>query len=89
MYVRDSVVVCLSFYLSLLCSLFLSLSRSFSPSPSLSFSLSLSFPLSLSPIGFFGVWFRVFGVCRLGRTDSFGDVRQEEWERRVLLVIIT
>mmetsp|Transcript_41997 Transcript_41997/g.61718 ORF Transcript_41997/g.61718 Transcript_41997/m.61718 type:complete len:83 (+) Transcript_41997:625-873(+) len=49
----------------------------------------LSFPLSLSPIGFFGVWFRVLGVCRLERTDSFGDVRQEEWERRVSLVIIT
>jgi len=45
------------------CSLFLSLSHSFSPSPSLSFSLCLSFPLSLSPIGFFGVWFSVLGVC--------------------------
>jgi len=82
-----TLLVSLSFSL-LWCSLFLDVSRSFCPSPSLSFSLFLVFPLSLSPIGCFGVWFRVLAVCRLERTDSFVDVSQEEWERRVSLVII-
>jgi len=81
------MLVSLAFSL-LCCSLFLAVSRSFCLSPSLSFSLLLACPLSLSPIGCFVVMFRVLGVARLERTDSFGDVRQEEWERRVLLVII-
>ena len=87
MYVPVSVDVGLSFFLSLLL-LSLSCCLSLILSVPLSFSLFLSFPLSLSPIGCFGVWFRVLGVCRLERTDSFGDFRQEEWERRVSLVII-
>ena len=89
MYVPVSVDVGLSCFLSLVL-LSLSCCLSLILSVPLSFFLSLScFPsLSLSPIGCFGVWFRVLGVCRLERTDSFGDVRQEEWERRVSLVII-
>ena len=75
--------VSLSLFLFLALSIFLSLSLSLSLSPAY-----ICLVLLVAHIGSLGVWFRVLGVCRLERTDCVGDVRQEQWERRVLVVII-